>query len=238
MSTLSLRLPVSLHRKLSDLAESEGVSLNQLIRLGCRGEGGRVDDPRIPARSSEPRVARQVRRRTGEDSEGSPRLPVPKIPPAYSQALTQEGRANPALTMGAARPRVNARPLGRPGSTYLTLEKGTPCELRIPSRELVKGTPGVDVATSKRRGAEHRSSVSSLFSRFSQSWSRDSDDAARGWVTKITELMDTSGVQDPEGRDARVVKAEGLSVDEKFELSRVVDELAHWFERRYWEESR
>ena len=31
MSTLSLRLPVSLHRKLSDLAESEGVSLNQLI---------------------------------------------------------------------------------------------------------------------------------------------------------------------------------------------------------------
>jgi len=31
MSTLSLRLPVSLHRKLSDLAENEGVSLNQLI---------------------------------------------------------------------------------------------------------------------------------------------------------------------------------------------------------------
>ena len=31
MSTLSLRLPASLHRKLSDLAESEGISLNQLI---------------------------------------------------------------------------------------------------------------------------------------------------------------------------------------------------------------
>jgi HicB family len=31
MSTLSLRLPKSLHRKLSDLAETEGVSLNQLI---------------------------------------------------------------------------------------------------------------------------------------------------------------------------------------------------------------
>jgi len=31
MSTLSLRLPVSLHRKLSDLAANEGVSLNQLI---------------------------------------------------------------------------------------------------------------------------------------------------------------------------------------------------------------
>ena len=31
MSTLSLRLPESLHRKLAELAEREGVSLNQLI---------------------------------------------------------------------------------------------------------------------------------------------------------------------------------------------------------------
>ena len=31
MSTLSLRLPESLHRKLSELAKSEGISLNQLI---------------------------------------------------------------------------------------------------------------------------------------------------------------------------------------------------------------
>ena len=33
MSTLSLRLPVSLHRRQSDLAQNEGVSLNQLISL-------------------------------------------------------------------------------------------------------------------------------------------------------------------------------------------------------------
>ena len=31
MSTLSLRLPESLHRKLAELAKSEGVSINQLI---------------------------------------------------------------------------------------------------------------------------------------------------------------------------------------------------------------
>jgi predicted transcriptional regulator len=31
MSTLSLRLPDSIHRKLSELAEREGVSMNQLI---------------------------------------------------------------------------------------------------------------------------------------------------------------------------------------------------------------
>jgi len=31
MATLSLRLPESVHRKLTELAQSEGVSLNQLI---------------------------------------------------------------------------------------------------------------------------------------------------------------------------------------------------------------
>jgi HicB family len=31
MSTLSLRLPESLHKKLKDVAEREGVSINQLI---------------------------------------------------------------------------------------------------------------------------------------------------------------------------------------------------------------
>jgi len=31
MTVLSLRLPESLHRKLADLAESEGISINQLI---------------------------------------------------------------------------------------------------------------------------------------------------------------------------------------------------------------
>ncbi|HET6528299.1 MAG TPA: YlcI/YnfO family protein [Balneolaceae bacterium] len=33
MSTLSIRLPDSLHRKLKELAEKEGVSMNQFITL-------------------------------------------------------------------------------------------------------------------------------------------------------------------------------------------------------------
>lgn len=33
MSTLSVRLPDSLHNKLKELAEKEGVSMNQLINL-------------------------------------------------------------------------------------------------------------------------------------------------------------------------------------------------------------
>ena len=33
MSTLSIRLPKSVHRKLRDMAEKEGVSMNQFISL-------------------------------------------------------------------------------------------------------------------------------------------------------------------------------------------------------------
>lgn len=33
MSTLSVRLPDSLHKKIKELAEKEGVSMNQLITL-------------------------------------------------------------------------------------------------------------------------------------------------------------------------------------------------------------
>ncbi|MCH8557960.1 MAG: type II toxin-antitoxin system HicB family antitoxin [Balneolia bacterium] len=33
MSTLSVRLPESVHRKLKEMAEKEGVSMNQLISL-------------------------------------------------------------------------------------------------------------------------------------------------------------------------------------------------------------
>ena len=56
MSTMSIRLPESIHKKIKDLAEKEGVSMNQLVNsavsekvsailtaeyLEARGEGGR-----------------------------------------------------------------------------------------------------------------------------------------------------------------------------------------------------
>jgi hypothetical protein len=65
----------------------------------------------------------------------------------------------------------------------------------------------------------------------------DLDDNARSWVIKITELMNTSGVQDPDRRGTAVVKAESLSVDQRIELSNAVDELAHWLERAFWKDS-
>lgn len=59
----------------------------------------------------------------------------------------------------------------------------------------------------------------------------DLDDFAREWVAKIKELMDTKEISDPSDRGAWHIKAEQLTVDQQYELSRSVDELAFWFKR-------
>ena len=48
MSTLSLRLPNSLHRKLKELAASEGISINQLLATAAAEKSIGIDDRRIP----------------------------------------------------------------------------------------------------------------------------------------------------------------------------------------------
>lgn len=58
------------------------------------------------------------------------------------------------------------------------------------------------------------------------------DDSARDWVRKLEDLMDDDGISDPRGLGTWQLKAEKLTEDEKFTLSRVVDELAHWFSSR------
>ncbi len=63
----------------------------------------------------------------------------------------------------------------------------------------------------------------------------DLDDDARGWVAKINELMDTTGIDDPESRGTWLLKAELLTEDQRIELSSAIDELAHWFDRRLQE---
>lgn len=55
------------------------------------------------------------------------------------------------------------------------------------------------------------------------------DDYAREWVSKLENLMDTSDLSDPTKKGLWEIKAETLSVEDKFELSHVVNELAHWF---------
>jgi hypothetical protein len=43
--------------------------------------------------------------------------------------------------------------------------------------------------------------------------------------------MDTSGLADPNGEGLWSVKARLLNEDEKIELSQLIDDLAHWFDR-------
>lgn len=62
------------------------------------------------------------------------------------------------------------------------------------------------------------------------------DDSARAWVAKIKEFMDTTGVVDATGEGAWAIKARSFSVDQQIDLSHAVDELAHWFERKLWED--
>ena len=58
----------------------------------------------------------------------------------------------------------------------------------------------------------------------------DFDDTTRESVRKLEELMDRSGLNDPLDRGLYMIKAERLSLDQKTELSRIIDYLASWFE--------
>ena len=63
------------------------------------------------------------------------------------------------------------------------------------------------------------------------------DDSQREWVMKLEELMNTDGLEDPDGKGLWRIKAEALTEAEKFELSRVVDELATSFDRENFGEN-
>ena len=59
------------------------------------------------------------------------------------------------------------------------------------------------------------------------------DHNARDWLAKLDRFMDTSGLADPYSQGLWQIKAETLTESEKFELSRIIDELAHWFEGEF-----
>ncbi len=63
------------------------------------------------------------------------------------------------------------------------------------------------------------------------------DELARDWIKAIRKIMETSGLDDPERRGLYVVRAEQLTLDEKSEFSRIVDELASWLNRRVFAEN-
>ena len=58
------------------------------------------------------------------------------------------------------------------------------------------------------------------------------DENARGRVRRLEELMANAGFSDANRADAGAVKACELSLQERFELSRLVDELAYWFRQK------
>ena len=60
------------------------------------------------------------------------------------------------------------------------------------------------------------------------------DDQACHWIETIRKIMDTSGLDDPEHRGLFIVRAEQLTLDEKTEFSRVVDELASWVNEKFY----
>jgi hypothetical protein len=59
------------------------------------------------------------------------------------------------------------------------------------------------------------------------------DDDALGWIRQLEELMNTDGLEDPDGKAGlRMVKAESLTINQKSNLSSVVDTLAYWFKEQ------
>jgi len=73
MSTISLRLPDSLHKQVRKLAEKEKVSINQLINAGSGGETFRTDDGRLSRTARKARQSEEVPACDVKSSEGRAR---------------------------------------------------------------------------------------------------------------------------------------------------------------------
>lgn len=58
------------------------------------------------------------------------------------------------------------------------------------------------------------------------------DPNASAWLQRIEALMDISTVSGADDSERRLTRAAQLTSDEQADLSRLVDELAHWFERK------
>jgi hypothetical protein len=58
------------------------------------------------------------------------------------------------------------------------------------------------------------------------------DENARGRVKSLEGLMAIAGLSDANRVGTGAVKARELSLEEKLELSRIIDELAYWFRQK------
>ena len=62
----------------------------------------------------------------------------------------------------------------------------------------------------------------------------DLDDSASGWAETILGLMDTSKFDESAGDGTWDLKVSSLSVEDKYELSNAVDELANWAHSKFY----
>jgi hypothetical protein len=60
------------------------------------------------------------------------------------------------------------------------------------------------------------------------------NDNVRGWLKIVRRIMDTSQIQPDSVKGTHLQKAEQLTIDEKFEFSHTLDELASWFAMTFW----
>ena len=57
------------------------------------------------------------------------------------------------------------------------------------------------------------------------------DDNARHYLNIVEKFMDTSGLEDPNGKGLHTVKAEAMNDEQKLEFSKAVRELENIFDR-------
>jgi hypothetical protein len=57
------------------------------------------------------------------------------------------------------------------------------------------------------------------------------DARASAWLERVEALMNTDAIDGADQRERWLKRAAELSVEEQSDLSRLVDELAHWFAR-------
>jgi hypothetical protein len=84
MTTLSLRLPESVHRKLVELAKAEGISLNQLLSSAAA--------EKLAALMTEEYLAQRAKRSSRRKFDAAlakvpkaPPVPGDELPPSYSK---------------------------------------------------------------------------------------------------------------------------------------------------------
>ncbi|GEM_PF-1000458 len=60
----------------------------------------------------------------------------------------------------------------------------------------------------------------------------DLDETAEPWFDSLQEFMSTTGLQDPSKIGLWRIKAQSLTLDQRFAVARIIDELAEWFKSR------